>query len=84
MKWRSADLSVRVAVPMVVAFVLGLALLNAYIWGATSAQTVESSVDQRTRNSRSVQDPPRVLHRAGRQQGQGRQRDEGVLLPRCA
>ena len=44
MKWRSADLSVRIAVPMVVVFVLGLALLNAYIWSATSSQTVDASV----------------------------------------
>src|SRR5262245_15264958 len=44
MKWRSADLSVRIAVPMLVAFVIGLALLNAYIWRATTTQTVAASV----------------------------------------
>ena len=44
MKWRSADLSVRIAVPMLAAFVLGLGLLNAYIWRTTSAQTVDASV----------------------------------------
>jgi hypothetical protein len=44
MKWRSADLSVRVGVPMLVAFLIGLGLLNAYIWRATSAQTVDASV----------------------------------------
>jgi hypothetical protein len=44
MKWRSADLSVRIAVPMLAAFIIGLALLNAYIWRATSAQTVDASV----------------------------------------
>jgi ABC-type transporter Mla subunit MlaD len=44
MKWRSADLSIRVAVPMLVAFVIGLALLNGYIWHATTAQTVDASV----------------------------------------
>ena len=44
MSWRSADLSVRIAVPIVGAFVLGLALLNGYVWRATSKQTFDASV----------------------------------------
>jgi methyl-accepting chemotaxis protein len=44
MSWRSADLSVRIAVPIVGAFILGLVLLNGYVWRATSKQTLEASV----------------------------------------
>ena len=44
MSWRSADLSVRVAVPIAGAFILGLALLNGYVWHATSKQAFDSSV----------------------------------------
>ncbi len=44
MAWKSADLSVRVAAPIVVATVLSLALLNAYIWKTASAQTLEATV----------------------------------------
>jgi methyl-accepting chemotaxis protein len=44
MSWKSADLSVRVAVPIVAAFVIGLALLNGYVWRATSKQTLDASI----------------------------------------
>ncbi len=44
MSWRSADPSVRVAVPIAGAFILGLALLNGYVWHATSEQAFDSSV----------------------------------------
>jgi ABC-type transporter Mla subunit MlaD len=44
MSWRSADLSVRIAVPIVGAFMLGLVLLNGYVWRTTSRQTLDASV----------------------------------------
>jgi ABC-type transporter Mla subunit MlaD len=44
MSWKSADLSVRIAAPIAGAFILGLVLLNGYVWQATSKQTFDASV----------------------------------------
>ncbi len=44
MSWRSADLSVRVAVPIAGAFLLELALLNGYVRHTTSKQAFDAGV----------------------------------------